>query len=89
VASLAAGDAFHGFETSDLAHAEELDWVSVPPELIRPRRFVVRVAGDSMEPTLRCGQLAVFESDNPAYEPFTVPKTDSSHPILGCYVGEL
>lgn len=61
VASLAAGEAFHGFETSDLANIEELDWVAVSPDLIRPRRFVVHVAGDSMAPTLLRGQLAVFE----------------------------
>lgn len=61
VANLAAGEAFHGFETIDLARAEELDWVAVPPDIIGPRRFMVRVAGDSMAPTLRRGQLAVFE----------------------------
>lgn len=61
VASLAAGDAFHGFETSDLAHAEDLDWVEVPRKLVGPRRFVVRVSGDSMLPALHRGQLAVFE----------------------------
>lgn len=61
VASLAAGDAFHGFETGDLAHAEDLDWIAVPNSLIRSRRFVVRVAGDSMEPTLLKGNYAVFE----------------------------
>lgn len=61
VASLAAGKDFHGFETGDLSLAEELDWIAVPPALIRSRRFVVRVAGDSMEPTLHPGQLLIFE----------------------------
>jgi SAM-dependent methyltransferase/SOS-response transcriptional repressor LexA len=61
VASLAAGDAFHGFETGCLTDAEELEWIRVPARLIKPGRFVVRVAGDSMEPTLNRGQLAIFE----------------------------
>lgn len=61
VASLAAGLPFHGFETSDLTAAEDLGWIPVPPQLARPRRFVVRVAGDSMSPTLNIGDLVVFE----------------------------
>jgi SOS-response transcriptional repressor LexA len=61
VASLAAGLPFHGFETSDLAATEDLDWVSVPPQLAKARRFVVRVAGDSMSPTLNIGDLVIFE----------------------------
>ncbi len=59
--SLAAGPFFHGFQTGDLADAEDLDWVEVPPSLARPNRFVVRVAGDSMSPTLAQGDLVVFE----------------------------
>ncbi len=60
-ASLAAGSPFHGFETDNLAALEEFDWIEVPERLARERRFVVRVAGDSMEPTLRLGDLVVFE----------------------------
>lgn len=60
-ASLAAGSPFHGFETEDLAHFEEFDWIKVPESLARRRRFVVRVAGDSMEPTLHLGSLVIFE----------------------------
>jgi len=60
-ASLAAGSPFHGFETEDLAHLEEFDWITVPERVARPRRFVVRIAGDSMEPTLPLGSLVVFE----------------------------
>lgn len=60
-ASLAAGSPFHGFETEDLAAVEAFDWIEVPQRLAKERRFVVRVAGDSMEPTLRRGDLVVFE----------------------------
>lgn len=60
-ASLAAGSPFHGFEAEDLAALEEFDWIEVPPSLARKNRFVVRVAGDSMEPTLKLNDLVVFE----------------------------
>lgn len=61
IGSLAAGSPFHGIETGSLDAAEELEWVEVPRSLARERRFVVRVAGDSMEPTLQPGDLIVFE----------------------------
>lgn len=59
--SLAAGSPFHGLETGSLDDNEDLDWVEVPKRLARKNRFVVRVAGDSMEPTLPVGSLVVFE----------------------------
>lgn len=128
VGSLAAGSPFHGLETGSLEANEELDWVEVPGRLAKQNRFVVRVAGDSMEPTLPVGTLAVFEyhrtprrdreivianfpefgpgetgtegikritqdaeywifeSDNPAYDPIRVPKSEIAHPILGTMV---
>ncbi len=61
VATLAAGGPFHGFETGDLTATEELDWIAVPPHLAKHRRFVVRVTGDSMTPTLNIGDLVIFE----------------------------
>jgi phage repressor protein C with HTH and peptisase S24 domain/SAM-dependent methyltransferase len=61
VGSLAAGQPFHGLETSNLDDASDLDWVEVPARLVRERRFVVRVAGDSMEPLLQIGDLVIFE----------------------------
>jgi SOS-response transcriptional repressor LexA/thioredoxin-like negative regulator of GroEL len=61
VGSLAAGAAFHGMETGSLDDLEEIDWVEVSTRLARKNRFVVRVAGDSMEPTLKRGEFAVFE----------------------------
>jgi len=60
-ASLAAGLPFHGFETEDLAVLAEFDWIEVPERLAKERRFVVRVSGDSMEPTLHFGDFVVFE----------------------------
>ena len=61
VGSLAAGTPFHGLETGSLDAHEELDWVEVPARLAKNNRFVVRVAGDSMEPTLPVGTLVIFE----------------------------
>lgn len=61
VGSLAAGQPFHGLEISNLDDASDLDWIEVPSRLARERRFVVRIAGDSMEPLLQVGDLVVFE----------------------------
>jgi SAM-dependent methyltransferase/SOS-response transcriptional repressor LexA len=61
VGSLAAGQPFHGLETGSLVDAGDLDWIEVPERLARDRRFVVRIAGDSMEPLLKIGDLVVFE----------------------------
>lgn len=61
VGSLAAGQPFHGLEASSLDDASDLDWVEVPIRLARERRFVVRIAGDSMEPLLQIGDLVIFE----------------------------
>ena len=61
VGSLAAGSPFHGIETGSLDDLEEIDWINVPAHLAKPGRFVVRVAGDSMEPTLQIGDLVIFE----------------------------
>lgn len=61
VGSLAAGSPFHGLETGSLGASDELDWVEVPTRLVKHNRFVVRIAGDSMEPLLPVGALAVFE----------------------------
>lgn len=61
VASLAAGSPFHGFGSENLDTLEEWDWIEVPRNLAKGNRFVVRVVGDSMEPTLGSGDLVVFE----------------------------
>ena len=61
VGSFAAGSPFHGFLADSLDAMDEFGWIEVPARLAKPRRFVVRVAGDSMEPTLHRGDLVVFE----------------------------
>ena len=61
VADIAAGDAFDGFGIGDLGLFTECQWVEVPAKLASDRRFIVRVAGDSMAPTLSSGDLVVFE----------------------------
>ncbi len=61
VANLAAGPLSAGFDATGLDAWAEFDWVRVPPDVARPKRFVVRITGDSMEPTLSRGDLVVFE----------------------------
>lgn len=61
VASLAAGSPFHGFEVSDLDWLDEMDWLEVPSSLAKKKRFIVRIAGESMEPTLSKGSFVIFE----------------------------
>ncbi|MBF0498676.1 MAG: methyltransferase domain-containing protein [Candidatus Riflebacteria bacterium] len=61
VADVAAGPFFDGFQTGNLDHNDDLEWIEVPSGMCRPRRFVVRVAGGSMEPLFQIGELLVFE----------------------------
>lgn len=61
VASLAAGSPFQGFDAQDLTSLDEVDWLEVPASLAKQGRFIVRIAGDSMEPTLPRNSLAIFE----------------------------
>ena len=61
VAELAAGEPFDGFEIGNLDWAQQCLWVSIPKNLAGEKRFVIRVAGDSMEPGLLMGDLVVFE----------------------------
>lgn len=61
IGSLAAGEAFHGLTTGSLDDLSDADWVEVPTKVARKDRFVVSVAGDSMEPTLKRGEFAIFE----------------------------
>lgn len=133
VGSLAAGSAFHGFFGEYGLSDDAVDLIDVPAKYEGKNRFVVEVAGDSMEPRLRKGQRVVFEyhrnprgenqivianipefglsgggfgveaikrisqtaeewvfsSDNPAYEPIRVSKTECSYPILGVFLGAL
>jgi SAM-dependent methyltransferase/SOS-response transcriptional repressor LexA len=61
VASLAAGSPFQGFEAHDLTWLDGVNWLKVPASVAKKNRFVVRIAGDSMEPTLPQRSLAIFE----------------------------
>jgi SOS-response transcriptional repressor LexA len=61
IGALAAGSAFHGLETGSLDDLDGMGWVAVHVRHVRKNRFVVRVAGDSMQPTLMRGQFAIFE----------------------------
>lgn len=61
VADLAAGPLAAGFAAGTLDAWSEFDWCRVPANLAGPRRFLVRITADSMEPTLHVGDLAVFE----------------------------
>lgn len=61
VAALAAGSPFHGFEVSDLDWLEDVDWLEVPSSLAKRKRFIVRISGESMAPTLAKGSFVIFE----------------------------
>lgn len=61
VGALAAGEPFAGFDIADLDAAPDCPWVQVPESLCGKNRFVVRIAGDSMEPELQVGDWVVFE----------------------------
>jgi phage repressor protein C with HTH and peptisase S24 domain/SAM-dependent methyltransferase len=131
VASLAASTSFFdGFATGSLDDVADVEWVEVPVSICRPKRFVVRVAGDSMEPLFRVGDLLIFDyhrtprrdgeiviaadftaggsggsyaikryqahpdnwvfrSENPAYAPVEIPKTETPYPILGTFAVRL
>jgi phage repressor protein C with HTH and peptisase S24 domain len=61
VGNLAAGPLSAGFEAISLDDVEECDWIKVPAKFAKPGRFVIRIAGDSMEPLLHVGDYAIFE----------------------------
>jgi len=62
VGSLAASTTFFdGFATGSITDVTDLDWIAVPRHLCKPKRFVIRVAGDSMEPLFQIGDLLVFD----------------------------
>ncbi len=61
VADLAAGPLRSGFESEFFTAYDEFEWVKLPKEICKPKRFVVRVTGNSMSPTLSPGDLVVFE----------------------------
>ncbi len=129
VGSLAASTTFFdGFSTGSITDVTDLDWIAVPHHLCKPKRFVIRVAGNSMEPLFQIGDLLVFDyhrtprrdgqiviaadftsgsgeyavkrykedpthwrfiSENPAYEPVEIEKTEMAFPILGTFVEKL
>jgi phage repressor protein C with HTH and peptisase S24 domain/SAM-dependent methyltransferase len=61
VASLAAGSLNNGFSLSMLDEYREAQWLRVPAKLGGPKRFIVRVDGNSMEPTFQRGDFLIFE----------------------------
>lgn len=62
VGDIAAGEPFMGFAVYDLHSAvDDLDWIEVPETLCNDRRFLIRVAGKSMEPTIMKGDYLVCE----------------------------
>lgn len=61
VADLAAGYFRNGFFVDSADAVEDLQWVEVAEAMAGPRRFIIRIAGDSMSPTLEKGNLCVFE----------------------------
>lgn len=61
VGDLAAGQWSNGFFFSSLDECHSAQWLKVPEKLGGKNRFIVVVAGDSMEPTFSRGELLIFE----------------------------
>ena len=61
VADVAAGFFTDSLGTGDLADLETMDWITVPASYCGEKRFVIRVAGDSMTPEFNVGDLLIFE----------------------------
>jgi SOS-response transcriptional repressor LexA/5-methylcytosine-specific restriction endonuclease McrA len=61
IGALAAGKLTNGFLLGRLSECRNAQWLRVPPALAGPKRFIVEVAGDSMEPTFRRGEWLIFE----------------------------
>jgi phage repressor protein C with HTH and peptisase S24 domain len=61
IGALAAGQNFSRFDIDDLESASDCRWIEVPPHFAGRNRFVIRITGDSMEPELHAGDLAVLE----------------------------
>jgi superfamily II DNA or RNA helicase/SOS-response transcriptional repressor LexA len=62
VGDIAAGEPFRGFDIYDLQNADDdLQWIEVPYKYCNDRSFIVRTAGDSMEPNLMKGDYLVCE----------------------------
>ncbi len=61
VGALAAGAPYSGFDTVGLEAADDCPWVAVPERLAGRKRFIIQIAGDSMEPDLNVGDWVIFE----------------------------
>jgi ATP-dependent DNA helicase RecQ len=61
VADLAAGPPLAGFAVGNLDSCRDCQWVRIPERYRGQSRFVIRVAGHSMEPTLHLGDLVICE----------------------------
>jgi ATP-dependent DNA helicase RecQ len=61
VADLAAGPPLAGFSVHNLDSCRHCQWVPIPERYQGQSRFVIRVAGRSMEPTLHLGDLVICE----------------------------
>jgi SAM-dependent methyltransferase/phage repressor protein C with HTH and peptisase S24 domain len=61
VGALAAGAPFSGFDISDIDAATGCQWIEVPERWAGKNRFVIQIAGDSMEPELSIGDHVIFE----------------------------
>jgi len=62
IGSIAAGSPFSGFNTETLLmNPHETDWLKVPSSYWGKNRFIIQVAGDSMEPEIRMGDYLICE----------------------------
>ena len=62
VASIAAGSPLSGFDVDNMrSDPDEMHWIEVPVRYRGGNRFIIRVAGDSMEPSMQVGDYLVCE----------------------------
>jgi len=63
IGAAAAGAPFHGIGIEDQDHFDhsEYQWTQCPERFVNKRSYVLRITGDSMEPTISEGDLVICE----------------------------
>ena len=63
IGDMAAGVPFHGISVEDQDNFDrsEHQWTECPERFVNSRSYVLRITGDSMEPTISNGDLVICE----------------------------